>query len=387
MSRDDRHPDHTSDLPDEPARLRGGLIVEPARATAPTGSIPLLAGVALAAAVVALAVAGLFAPATPPLAASSPGASSSPGAAPGSGGPAEPVTAPSATLPVHDVRSGDAAVAELTRLVGWTTCPVWREFEIGAPVTRRDVEAAVTATGVDVGLVDVTDVDGHIQRVWLGGGAGGGGAGAAVAGFGGMVIVRDVDTVWTVIVEGERAVAVRLAAGVRRDGGTFWQIRGRASLAPYCNGSVGVDGPVKVIHVLGAGQARLFTEAGWVGCKTWYRTGRTVLPEPGTIEAAGRAAGLGPDDSGWVDLPLGEGYGAASMRTWFGRDEEAAARAHGSRLMVVEDGDTTTAWLRVEFGGREIAVQFRIIETPEGRKSWLATPNASGIVSGCEAAG
>lgn len=376
MSRDDCQTDRASGLPDEPARLRGGLVVEPARATTPTGSIALLAGVALAAAVVALAVAGLFSPVTPPF------APSSPGAALGSGRSALPVTAPSATLPVHDVRSGDAAVAELARLVGWTTCPVWREFGIGAPVTRRDVEAAVTATGVDAGLVDVSDAGGRVQRVWLGGGAG-----TAVAGFGGMVIVRDVDTVWTVIVEGERAVAVRLEAGVRRDGGTFWQIRGRASLAPYCNEAVRFDGPVKVVRVLAAGQARLFTEAGWVGCKTWYRTGRTVLPEPGTIEAAGRAAGLGPDDSGWVDLPLGEGYGAASMRTWFGRDEEAAARAHGSSLMVVEDGDITTAWLRVEFGGREIAVQFRIIETPEGRKSWLATPNASGIVSGCEAAG
>lgn len=382
MSRDDRHPDHASDLPDEPARLRGGLVVEPARPATPAGSIALLAGVALAAVVVTLAVAGLLSPVTPPF------APSSPGAAFGSGSPGAPVGVPSATLPVHDVRSGDAAVAELARLVGWTMCPVWREFETGVPVTRRDVEAAVTAAGVDEhGLLDVTDASGHAQRVWLADTAGGGGAGAAVAGFGGMVIVRDLDTVWTVIVEGERAVAVRLVAGVRRDGGTFWQIRGRASLAPYCNGSVGVDGPVKVIHVRGAGQARLFTEAGWVGCKTWYRTGRTVLPERGAIEEAGRAAGLGSDGSGWVDLPLGEGYGAASMQTWFGRDEEEAARAHGSSLMVVDDGDTTTAWLRVEFGDREIAVQLRIIETPDGRKAWLATPNASGIVSGCEAAG
>ncbi|MDP2350787.1 MAG: hypothetical protein Q8M74_06475, partial [Chloroflexota bacterium] len=167
MSRDDRHPDHTSDLPDEPARLRGGLVVEPARATTPSGSIPLMAGVALAAAVVALAVAGLFAPATPPLAPSSPGAAVGPAASPGA-----PAPAPSATLPVHDVRSGDAAVTELTRLVGWTTCPVWREFGISAPVTRRDVEAAVTETGIDAGLVDVQDAGGHLQRVWLGGGAG-----------------------------------------------------------------------------------------------------------------------------------------------------------------------------------------------------------------------
>lgn len=370
MRRDDRRPDPELDVPGEPARVPGGFAVQPARTATPGGSVALLAGVALAAVVLALAVAGVLSPAPVP---------SPPPAAPGSTSPDRSTAAASATLPVRDVRSGDEAVAELARLAGWTKCPIWREFGTDAPVTRRDVEAAAAATGIEAGPVDVTDVDGHVQRVWLGGDAA-----AAVRGLGGTVIVRDADTVWTVIVEAERAVAVRLQAGVRRDGGTFWQIRGRAEPAPYCVVPVPVDGPATVVHVADRARARLFEEAGWASCKAWQRTGATLPPPLDRIDRAATLAGLDAPESGWAFVSADDGYGTPAVRTWLGTDDEEAALAHGSSLMVVEDGPIGTAWLRVKLGGREIAVQFWIIETPEGRTAWLATPNAAGVMRGCE---
>ncbi len=370
MTRDGRRRGVTPGSTGQPPRTLDRFVVEPARPGSPRVSFALLAGVALAAAVLALAVAGVLSP--PPV-------PSSPPAAPGSAFPDGSAAAASATLPVTEVRSGDEAVAELARLAGWTACPIWREFGTDAPVTRRDVEAAVGATGIEAGLVDVTDADGHIQRVWLGGDAA-----AAVRGLGGTVIVRDADTVWTVIMEAEREVAVRLQAGVRRDGGTFWQIRGRAEPAPYCVGPVLVDGPVTVVHVTERARVRLFEEAGWASCKAWQRTGAMKPPPLERIDRAAALLGLGASGSGWAFVSADDGYGTPAVRTWLGADDEEAARAHGSSLTVVEDGDTRTAWLRVELGGREIAVQFRILETPEGRTAWLATPNAAGVMSGCE---
>ena len=238
------------------------------------------------------------------------------------------------------------------------------------------------ATGVKAGAVPVAGSDGHDHLVWLGGEAL-----DAVYGLGGTVIVRDADTVWTVISEYGRSVAVRLEVGVRRDGGTFWQIRGRAEPAPYCLGPVALDGPVSVVHVPERAQARLFEEAGWAACKTWQRTGRSAAPPLERIDDAAGLAGLAVGAAGWAFVSADDGYGTPAVRMWIGADDEGAARAHGSTLMVVEDGPIETAWLRVELGGREIAVQFQILETPKGRRAWLATPNAAGIMPWCEAAG
>lgn len=381
MSRDDRHPDRALDVNEESSGSPGGYVVEPARAASGAGaSMALIGGVALVAAAVALAVVGLVSPAPPPLMSPVPPplASSVPGPGRASAAPDGSAASPVATLPTRDVGSGDAAVETIARLVGWTGCPVWREFGTGAPVSRRDVEAAVRETGIEAGLVPVTAADGRAHLAWLGGEAE-----DAVRGLGGTLIVRDADTVWTVITENDRSVAVRLEVDVRRDGGTFWQVRGRAEPAPYCVGPVAVSEPVTVVHVAAGGQARLFSEAGWAPCKAWQRSGRTTLPAPDRIDSYAGAAGFGVSDAGWLVIPVDESSGADITRFWLGPSEADAARVHGAGLMVVDEQEPVSAWMRVELAGREIAVQFRILDTPEGRRAWLPTPNSAGVVSGC----
>jgi hypothetical protein len=294
-----------------------------------------------------------------------------------------PAPAAVPSVPVVDAGSSDDAVARVTVLASWTSCPVWRSLELGSPVTRHDVEVAVQASGITSGRIDIPDSFGRSRTVWLGGDAQ-----EAVTGLGGAFIVRDTDTVWTVVREAGRDVAIRLEVAARRDGGTFWQVRGRAEPAPYCAGTeTAPTGPVAVRHVSGRGLEALLADAGLGACRTWQRHLVPFLPDVDLLERAAGIAGVARGGSGWAKVPWGNGYGAPMVMTWFGDDEAEAVRRHGSTLAVIDDSVPGSVWLRESIDGRPLAVELRIADTPGGRRAWLATENAAGTLGGCDASG
>src|SRR5262245_4307635 len=245
-------------------------------------------------------------------------------------------------LPIVDVASSDEALDELATLAGWGGCPVWRAFDVAATVSPRTVDRAVEGSGVQHGALDVEDAAGTDQRVWVGGDVS-----DAARGFGCAFVGRETDAAWTVIRAGDREVAVRLKPTARRDGGTYWQVSGRAAPAPYCTDrSIQTGGPVRVLHASGDPEAALLDAAGLARCPTWMRSSEPREPSADAIEAAAADELIPPGSQGWIDIPASAVGGTRPMRAWLGSDERAAAAAHGSTLMVLGD-DGAEAWLLV----------------------------------------
>ena len=296
--------------------------------------------------------------------------------------------APAPTMEVVDVTSSDAALDQLARLGGWGGCPVWRAFDVAATVGPRSVEAAITASGSGHGFLDVADAAGVVRRVWVGGDV----QDAAKA-FGGTFLVREADADWTVIPNGDSEVAVRLKPTARRDGGSYWQVDGRAAPAPYCVGrGTTVAGPVRVVDGAGDPRAVLFAAAGWAACRTWERAATQELPSSDAIEQAAASALVLPDTQGWIDLPADTVGADRPVRAWLGSDEEAAARAHGSPLMVTSAGEPSAAWLRVTLDDTPAAIELLRVHTHGGWTAWIPTSNAAGptrteLQAGCAANG
>jgi hypothetical protein len=303
------------------------------------------------------------------------GAVATPSAAPVPANVVPPVTAPpSSGMAVVDVASSDEALDTLARLGGWGGCPVWRAFDVASTITSRSVEAAISASGYDIGFLDVGDAGGVVRRIWVGGNAQ-----AAAQAFGGTFLVREADADWTVIPEDGSEVAIRLKPVARRDGDEFWQVSGRAAPAPYCVGrGATVAGPVRVIDGAADPSAVLFSAAGWAACRTWQRAASQRLPSSDAIEHAAASALILPDTQGWIDLPAATVGGDRPVRAWLGADEGAAARAHGTPLMVVGVGEPASAWLRVDLDDAPAAIELLRMHTTGGWTAWLPTADAGG---------
>ena len=368
-------PDPTEPTGPDEAERRGTarFVVAPARIAAPARSAAWTAlGVLTAVVVIGLAAWGLASQAGSETALLRSAAPQS--VAPQSVAPrAEDVAtrAPFPALLTIDVANDDAALDALATAAGWGGCPVWRAFDVGAVIHPLEVEAAIRARGAARQMIGVADSRGDTRQVWLGGDIA-----EAARGFGGTFLVRDPDAAWTVAYWRGSQAAIRLRPTARRDGGVYWQVTGLAGPAPYCTGGgVAGHGPVRVVHTDRDPLDVLFEEAGWGPCQAWTRGSAQTLPTATAIEHAAAAALVTPSANGWVDVAATK----RPTRVWLGRDEAAAAAAHGSDLMVIGSGDPTPAWVRGTFDDRPMAVELLRVTTPDGWQAWVPTTNAAGV--------
>ena len=139
-----------------------------------------------------------------------------------------------------------------------------------------------------------------------------------------------------------------------------------------------------MLHVAGDAREGVFEAAGFGGCLTWSFETAQAAPSSAVIERAAAAALVLPDGQGWIDLPADAVGGGRPLSAWLGRDEQAAAAAHGSTLMVIGDAAPDAAWLLVTLDDHPAAIELLRVETKGGWVAWIPTHNASGMTRGAD---